>query len=333
MKILLIFISIVFSTSMMAQYEKIDSYVKELDFKRNTPISKMAAKITAKSANGKEKMRAIFVWIAHNIDYDVRAFRSGKTPNSGPAEVILKKRAVCQGYSNLFEALAESVGLEAFVVSGFSKGYGFEDRKKLENADHAWNAVYADEEWHLVDATWGAGHINQRGVYVPKMQEKYFLASPLFFITEHLPEDPVWQMLPCPIRPHEYLKDSAEIRKKAAAKQKCFSYKDTLQKYIKLDSVEQRIASARRMVSFFPENEYSPAILFNQAAYFCSLPLNDDSISLDKKMELAKKSLRYYTRANEVLEGARKPHERQLKQMVEQNINNVEKFLDFYKNR
>ncbi len=332
-KTTLLFIAILLCTNIMAQYEKIDSYVKELDFKRNTSITEMADKITAKSSTEKEKLRAIFVWISHNIDYDVRAFRSGKIPNSDALEVVLTKRAVCQGYSNLFEALAEAVGIETFLVSGFSKGYGFEDRKKLENADHAWNAVYVDGDWHLIDATWGAGHINHRGVYVPRMQEKYFMANPLFFITEHLPEDPVWQMLPCPIKPHEYLKDSAEIRNRAANKQKCYSYQDTLQEFMKLDSLQQRIASARRMVDYFPENEYSPAILYNQAAYYYSLPLNDKSIALDEKKVLAKKSLRYYKKAEAVLKNAREPHKKQLRQMVQQNISNVEKFLDFYKNK
>jgi uncharacterized protein (TIGR03000 family) len=40
---------------------------------------------------------------------------------------------------------------------------------------HAWNAVKLDGEWHLVDATWGAGGIKDKQ-FVKKFKDYYFLA-------------------------------------------------------------------------------------------------------------------------------------------------------------
>lgn len=330
MRIIGFFIAILLSVSTFSQYTEIDQYVKTLDFKRNAQIKDMAGKLTAKSQSDKEKLRAIFIWIAHNIEYDVRSFQKGRIPDSDAASVVGKKKAVCQGYSNLFKALSKAVGVKAFVVSGYSKGYGFANRKKLQNADHAWIGVYADEKWQLIDPTWGAGHLNSRGKYVSAMQEKYFLSDPSFYITEHLPEDPAWQMLPCPLKPDEFLKDSTQILKIARKKEQCYSYVDTLNHYAALDSAQRRVNAARRMYRYFPENNYSPALLFNQAAYFYSQPLNDKSIKKEKKIEWAKRSLKYYQQADELLKKARSPREKQLRNMVRQNIANVEKFLDFY---
>lgn len=332
-KLFITIIAIVISFAGYTQYEAIDAYVKTLEFKKDDGIQQMAEKITAKSNTDKEKVRAIFGWIAHNIEYDVKSFMSGRIPKSEPMDVVRLGRGVCQGYANLFEALSESVGIETYVVSGYSKGYGYADRKKLENSDHAWNAVKVDDNWYLLDPTWGAGHLNERGKYVSSMQEKYFLAKPAFFITEHLPEDPAFQMLPCPITPEEFLKDSSKVYEIAMNKKECYSYADTLNAYSQLDTVQQKAASAMRMHRYFPENTYMPAILLNQVAYHYSAPLNDSKIDVKTKMELAHKSLKYYQLAEGIIKKNKRSEGRQLHQMVEKNIENVERFIDFYKNR
>ncbi|PLX22243.1 MAG: hypothetical protein C0599_06950 [Salinivirgaceae bacterium] len=328
-----VIIGLSFALVSFGQYETIDTYVKTITFKKSDGIPEIAAKITAKSNTDKEKLRAIFAWIAHNIEYDVRSFMTGRIPKSEPMDVVQSGKGVCQGYANLFEAMSQAVGIEAYVVSGFSKGYGYSDRKRLDNSDHAWNAVNLSGEWYLLDPTWGAGHLNEKGKYVSSMQEKYFLAKPAFFVTEHLPEDPAFQMLPCPITPEEFLKDSTEVFKIAKNKKACYSYVDTLNSYSKLDSVLQKVATAMRMYRYYPENTYMPAILINQAAYHYSVNLNDTKLDLKTKMELARKSLKYYQMAENIIKKNRKPEGRQLYDMVKKNISNVERFIDFYKDK
>ncbi|MFO7864553.1 MAG: transglutaminase domain-containing protein [Salinivirgaceae bacterium] len=331
-KLLLLPILLALSLTINAQYEKIDDHVKTVKVERKDKIEDIAKKITAISTTEEEKVRAIFSWITLNVDYDVSAFMAGRQPNSNPMNVVRTGKAVCQGYSNLFEALAAAVEIEAYVVSGFSKGYGFSQRKKLENADHAWNAVKINGKWHLIDATWGAGYLNQKGIYVASLQEEYFLSKPEYFIGRHLPEDPAFQMLPCPITPKEFLKDTAEVRQLAAKKDQCYSFADTLNTYSQLDSLQKRIATAKRMVRYFPENTLTPAMLINQAAYHYSIPLNDPEIPLKEKKELAQKSLTYYTIAKKIIDKGSGANERQLKRMIDKNLENVQKFIEFYEN-
>jgi hypothetical protein len=331
-KLLLLPILLALSLTISAQYEKIDNHVKTVKIERKDKIEDIAKKITAISTTEKEKVRAIFSWITLNVDYDVSAFMAGRQPNSNPMAVIKTGKAVCQGYSNLFEACAKAVGIEAYVVSGFSKGYGFSHRNKLKNADHAWNAVKIDDKWYLIDATWGAGYLNPKGIYEASLQEEYFLSNPGFFIGRHMPEDPAFQMLPCPITPKEFLKDTAEVRQLAAKKDPCYSFADTLNAYSQLDSLQKRIATAKRMVRFFPENTLTPAMLINQAAYHYSVSLNDSQVPLEEKMELAEKSLSYYSMAKKIIAKGSGANERQLKQMIDKNIENVKKFIEFYEN-
>ncbi|KAH3755436.1 hypothetical protein DPMN_190132 [Dreissena polymorpha] len=51
---------------------------------------------------------------------------------------------------------------------------------------HAWNSVYIDNDWFLVDVTWGAGFVKSKErKYVPRFTNAYFLTDPEVLITEH----------------------------------------------------------------------------------------------------------------------------------------------------
>lgn len=332
-QLLIICLIVLLSFSVEAQYAVIDHHVKSVTVERKDDVHSLATKITARSTTELEKDRAIFMWIVSNIDYDVRSYMAGRVPDSDPMTVARQKSAVCQGYSNLFMALCIEQNIEAFLVSGFSKGYGFANRKKLENADHAWNAVKADGKWYVLDATWASGHLNHRGHYVKKFQERYFLSNPTVFITEHLPEDPMWQLLNCPVTPDEFLKDSAQVRQLAESKEDFFNFNDTLLHFVTLDPQAQKVASAKRMVRFFPKNTYTAAILVNQVAYNYSLPLNDKEVPLNKKMKAAQKSRKYYQMAYDIAKNSRSDSEKQLLQIIKQNLKNVNDFIQFYENQ
>jgi hypothetical protein len=70
-----------------------------------------------------DKARAIFTWLHHNVDYDVVGFHDkGNRPHKYPVDTMRTGLAVCQGYAELFEAMATAAGLEAVVVGGHGKG-------------------------------------------------------------------------------------------------------------------------------------------------------------------------------------------------------------------
>lgn len=160
------------------------------------------------------KTNAIYNWITHNIKYDVKAMQQGRLKEEDPKKVFKQRKGMCGGYSLLFAAMCNEVGIKAIMIDGYSKDWMFDDGDKLYIPRHAWNVVYVDQRWRLVDATWGAGGLSQEPGWLKKKMSKasqnplltgklkfvfnydttFFLSDPLVFRLRHLPTDPVWQL-------------------------------------------------------------------------------------------------------------------------------------------
>ena len=160
----------------------------------------LAQQLTAPFSSLTDKARAIFTWLHHNVMYDTQAFFSGNIRPSTPQSTLASGWAVCEGYAGLFAALAVKAGLEAYVVGGNGKGYGYSQLKPGEplppyNAGHAWNAVKIDGidgggQWKLIDACWGAGHIcGNNNLYKQAFSPERFTQSNEDFGLDHFPED------------------------------------------------------------------------------------------------------------------------------------------------
>lgn len=175
-----------------AEFDAIDAHARAAPSSACTSIASLAAHLTAPARGEREKARALFTWIAFNVNYDVSSF--GEAPE--PAAVLETRRAVCAGYAALFKALADAAGLEAVVIHGHAKGVG---PKAATGRDglltHDWNAVRIDGQWALVDCTWGAGRVDEQGRFRRRFCEHYFATPPELFIYDHLPSDERWQLL------------------------------------------------------------------------------------------------------------------------------------------
>lgn len=101
--------------------------------------------------NDEQKVRAIFRWITNNIAYDIdKAVAnnfSASDKSQSPYNVLKKRKAVCEGYSNLFVELCTQSGIRCEFIGGISM-----DNSKRTSL-HAWNAVFVNSTWKLVDVT------------------------------------------------------------------------------------------------------------------------------------------------------------------------------------
>ncbi|CAF1167744.1 unnamed protein product [Rotaria sordida] len=148
----------------------------------------------------------IFYWIASNIDYDTVSYFSGQYGDQTAEGVFRAKKGVCAGYANLYKYLSDQLEMPCEVVSGYSKGYGFEDRTDAPSeTDHAWNAVEIGHHWYLMESTWGAGHLDDTKQFKRELSSYYFLPRPNEMIYHHLPENEKWQLLRTPIKMTQYL--------------------------------------------------------------------------------------------------------------------------------
>ena len=162
----------------------------------STDIGWLAQQLTAPFPSYTDKARALFTWLHHNIAYDTVAFFNHNVQPSTPQSTLESGLAVCEGYAALFAALAMKVGLEAYVVSGHGKGYGYSKLQPGEpippyNAGHAWNAVKIDGgEWKLIDCCWGAGSVNGKNQpYQKRFSPERFTQTNEDFGNDHYPGD------------------------------------------------------------------------------------------------------------------------------------------------
>lgn len=188
-------------------YAQIDTHALNAPANLRRDLDALAAYLVQPARNQRDKARAIFRWISANIAYDDDAyFRNEYTPHN-TRDVLSSGKAVCDGYANLFKQLAERVGLETVMISGFTKGYSYHTRGRLGLVDHAWNAVKIDGQWQLLDSTWGAGYLDGRKKrFVREFEPHYFLPDPAAFIFDHYPDDPRWQLLKNPISKQQFAK-------------------------------------------------------------------------------------------------------------------------------
>lgn len=208
-----LFIFLFFSITFRAQTAaEVDSIVR-LYPKRFVTADDLAKKIRTDFSTDFGKARAIFSWLAFNITYDVKAYLHPKpakkikykTPEEKLrkqkelhdkmiAKVLHKRKAICSGYSELYNYLALEVGLECQVNSGDAKNMLYDIGRRRIRTIHAWNSVKIDGTWRLLDATWGAGFVDlQEEKFYRKFHPIYFDMEPKQFFKEHYPKKGIWQ--------------------------------------------------------------------------------------------------------------------------------------------
>ena len=118
-----------------------------------------------------QKAAAIYDWIAKNVRYDYENLNDGDYMLKYTAyAAAIDKKAVCQGYANLFYRLANSAGIDCRIITGRgNSGSGW--------IDHAWNIVQMDDgKYYCVDVTWDGG----------RSSHSYFLKGLTEFSKNHV---------------------------------------------------------------------------------------------------------------------------------------------------
>ena len=154
-----------------------------------------------------QQVKNIHDWITDNIAYDTESFFSGSIPGQSYAAVLRSRTSVCEGYAGLFKKMCDMAGIECVKISGYARGYGYSvfDDEDVTATNHAWNAVRIDDEWHLVDVTWNAGHVDETS-FIKRYSTKYLFLDPEKMIHTHYPADRVWQLLEPAVPAEEFVK-------------------------------------------------------------------------------------------------------------------------------
>lgn len=175
----------------------LDKYARETPDKYSHDNVSLAEYLEKTAKSDLEKARLIYSWIATHIRYDDEGFNTGEYKNESTDSILTRRTAVCDGFSSLFQDLGLLMGLEVEKISGYAKGYEYQSGDKFSDTNHAWNAVKIEDNWQLIDVTWGSSdsETTDKGLKSKMRFDPYwFCVPPEAFIFSHLPENKDWQL-------------------------------------------------------------------------------------------------------------------------------------------
>ncbi len=162
-------------------------------------VTELADILSQYATTDLDKARLIYSWITHNIAYDTPALLEllrGNYPDISTQKVLTTKKTICSGYANLYQNLAQKMGLNSVIILGYAKSFGYLVGDNYQ-VNHAWNGVQINNKWYLIDATWGAGKVVD-SKFQPEFNPYYFAVPPGEFIYSHFPREFKWQLLAQP---------------------------------------------------------------------------------------------------------------------------------------
>ncbi len=112
----------------------------------NTNMMKaIVSSIVDENMSDQEKVQAVYNYVVDNFSYDydkISTLDSTYVPNID--DFLMDGSGICYDYSALFAGMLRSQGIPVKLVKGYRSGI---------DVYHAWNEVYVDGEWIIVDTT------------------------------------------------------------------------------------------------------------------------------------------------------------------------------------
>ncbi|MBU2939671.1 hypothetical protein KO494_08985 [Lacinutrix sp. C3R15] len=200
------------------EYNPIDK--KVASYPAFTDTQTLAIRISNDFKTDIEKARAVFTWIALNIEYnddynsiynnniykvyysDYQKSRELKKKEINIIEYVLNsKTANCYGYSILYKTICNKLNIESQIIYGLTKSDINDIGIDRVIKDHAWNIVKINNKWELIDVTWSAGYQDmQTKKFIKSFNDFYFFTAPDKFINHHFPAKQEWQLTQKPVK-------------------------------------------------------------------------------------------------------------------------------------
>ncbi|MEO0898016.1 MAG: transglutaminase domain-containing protein [Bacteroidota bacterium] len=171
-------------------YKHIDEAAQKIVHWRFQGVNSLARKLDKHAETDEEKARIIFSWITDHVKYHVKGLEKPRIAIRSTKKTLWRRKAVCSGYASLYRDLANKMGLDCELVSGYARNSYRKIGFLSHGENHAWNRVKIDSSWVLMDPTWGAGFVNfNTNRFNKTFQEHYYRADPTPFQMDHQEKD------------------------------------------------------------------------------------------------------------------------------------------------
>ena len=179
-------------------FSVVDNYVKTLGSLDTLNMGTISYIVTKKFPNPKDKVRAIFDWIAYNINYDVKAGKNNDNEKTNTDLVLKSRKATAAGFAGLFQDMCSVVKIRCLTVDGYAKNTTEQITEKPDGLNHTWAVVQlgqSPDSWYYVDPTWGSGYTDDKKTKFTKaFNADYFFADKTIFNYQHFPDNSAWML-------------------------------------------------------------------------------------------------------------------------------------------
>lgn len=283
----------------------------ELQFINIKSISELAKISSQITTDKKEQLNILLYWTFYNMNGDENRFLYGNDQIT-TEEAIKKGKGLCEDYTNIFNLFCKQLNIESLRVDGYVKPYNFKTNDILDQANHTWNVVKIDSKWYLCDLFWATSFLNSENKFENKLFKKYYLSNGENFINDHLPCDPIFQLLKNPIRVEAFT-NLTEGFNEEFNRHDNIDFEIEIEKILKIKKRELGLQIARNSYKFNKEN---PNILIEELYNYAVSIFNDSN---GKKEELIK-AKKYFSEALLLIDLSKKEHIISLKQNCQNGI-------------
>lgn len=144
-------------------------------------VDKLLAKIIKPGFTDFDKVKAVHDYLVKTVAYDQKNYQKNTIPADSYTAygALIKKVAICDGYTKATQLLLNRLGIENFYVDGYGNG-----------GPHAWNLIKLKNQYYFMDSTWDDPVSDVKGA----VGYKYFLIS-----SDQLRKDHSWNEKDWPI--------------------------------------------------------------------------------------------------------------------------------------
>lgn len=142
----------------------------EQETELDTAVNTVLDALDVYDASDYDKIKAVYDYMCQNIAYDYEGLAASDKMVYTAYDALVNKKAVCQGYANLFYRLMLELDVDTRIITGTSM-----DEATQADQPHAWNIVKLEGEYYNADATWDAARAQADLAYA------YFLRSSTSF--------------------------------------------------------------------------------------------------------------------------------------------------------
>ena len=119
--------------------------IQNIPWDRAGSVVARARELVAGAGSETEKVQRIYDYLVQNMTYDYEKLDRLSAGYLPDLEATLRtRRGICYDFASLFAAMLRSQGIPTKLVMGYAPGV---------SEYHAWNEVYLDGRWQVIDVT------------------------------------------------------------------------------------------------------------------------------------------------------------------------------------